>query len=225
MDCRVTIAQTNPRLGDLHKNLEDHLAVIESARTQGTDLVVFPELSLTGYFLKDQVFELGLELESEVLARLLDRSKDISIGVGFVERTPSGQLFNSFAFLERGEILGVHRKVHLVSYGMFDEARDFAAGEEFRLFESRHGRFGPLICEDLWHAPSPYIHFLNDADAMLVPSASPARGVEQSEPGLASAAYLEYAALRLRTLCTAPGSSTRVAWAGRTGSASAERAP
>ncbi len=186
MDCRITLAQTNPRLGDVHKNLDDHIEAITKARGEGSELIVFPELSLTGYFLKDQVFELGLELDSEILSRLLEASKEISVGVGFVERTRSGQLYNAFAFLERGEILGVHRKVHLVSYGMFDEARDFAAGDEFRIVESRLGRFGPLICEDMWHAPSAYIHFLNDADALLVPSASPARGVEADEPGLGS---------------------------------------
>ncbi len=186
MDCRVVLAQTNPRLGDLKANLTDHLERIEAAVRAGAELIAFPELSLTGYFLRDQVFELALGLDAEPIARLAEASKRISIAFGFAERSSSGRIYNALAFLERGEILGVHRKVHLVSYGMFDEGRDFAAGERFAVIESRLGRFGPLICEDLWHAPSAYIHFLNDADVLLVASASPARGVEGPGPGLAS---------------------------------------
>jgi len=183
---KVTLAQTTPRLGDVQANLKDHRERIASAVAAGSDLIVFPELSLTGYFLKDQVFELASELDSPALATLTDASKDITIVVGFVERSPEGRLYNSLAVLERGNVLGVHRKVHLVSYGMFDEARDFAAGDRFEIIESRLGRLGPLTCEDMWHSPSAYMHFLNNADALVVASASPARGVEAPGPGLAS---------------------------------------
>jgi len=186
MDFRVVLAQTNPRLGDLRTNLDDHLRRIDAARSDGADLIVFPELSLTGYFLKDQVFELGLELGSPIIAELAERSLETSIAFGFVERAPEGRLYNSFGFLEAGELIGVHRKVHLVSYGLFDEMRDFAAGDRFEVIESRLGRFGPLICEDLWHVSGAYLHFLNDVDAFLVPSASPARGVEAAGQGLGS---------------------------------------
>jgi len=186
MDLRVALVQSNPRLGDLQTNLEDHLARIDAAVADGAQLIAFPELSLTGYFLKDQVDELGQLPDAPLFEPLLERSHHASIVVGFVERSPSNRLYNSLAFLEKGEVKGVHRKVHLVSYGMFDEERDFAAGERFEIVESELGRFGLLICEDLWHTPSAYLHFLNDADFLLVSSASPARGVEQPGPGLAS---------------------------------------
>ncbi len=185
MDCRLVVAQTNPTLGDLEKNLEDHLQRIDAA-IGAADLILFPELSLTGYFLRDQVEELALSTEDTLLRPLLERSKRISIAFGFVERSREGRPYNALGFLEDGRFLGVHRKVHLVSYGLFDEGRDFAAGEQFRLIESRHGRFGPLLCEDMWHMPSAYSYFLDDADALLVASASPARGVEAPGPGLAS---------------------------------------
>ncbi len=184
--CRTVLAQTNPRLGDLHANLSDHVQRIDDAAAAGADLIVFPELSLTGYFLKDQVDELALAPDSGALAELADASERISIVAGFVERTPEGRLYNSIGLFEGGALRNVHRKVHLVSYGMFDEGRDFAAGESFSSFESERGRFGPLICEDLWHAPSGYLHFLDNVDALIVPSASPARGAEQPGPGLAS---------------------------------------
>ena len=177
MDCRVTLVQANPRLGDLHSNLKVHVERV-GALAETSDMIVFPELSLTGYFLKDQVYDLGLEREAPELAQLAELSKTVSLWVGFVERAPEGRLYNAAAFFEDGELKSVHRKVHLVSYGLFDEARDFAAGEDFKIVESKHGRFGPLICEDVWHSPSAYMHFLNHADAMVVMSASPARGVE-----------------------------------------------
>ena len=183
---RVVLAQTNPRLGDVHTNLDQHLEHVERAASNGAELVLFPELSLTGYFLKDQVYELALEPGAGALAQLADASRRASIIAGFVERSPEGRLFNATGLFEDGELKAIHRKVHLVSYGLFDEARDFAAGDEFQVFESRHGRFGPLICEDLWHVPSGYLHFLAHADALVVPSASPARGVETPGPGLAS---------------------------------------
>lgn len=213
MNLRVSIEQTNPRLGDLHANLTDHVERIESAQRDGADLVVFPELSLTGYFLKDQVYELGIPRDHEALEQLAERSHGVSIVAGFVERTRDERFYNSLAFFEDGALIGMHRKVHLVSYGMFDEARDFAAGEELRAIDSKHGRFGPLICEDLWHAPSAYLYFLDNVDALLVTSASPARGVEPTGSGLGSQrtwdTLLRSAALMYRTWVLYAG---RVGW-------------
>ena len=213
MDLRITLEQTNPRLGDLHTNLEEHLNRIERARKAGSQLVVFPELSLTGYFLKDQVFELGLTLDDPLLDAIAQRSGDISIVVGFVERTREERFYNTLAFFEDGALIGTHRKVHLVSYGMFDEARDFAAGDSFQTIQSKHGRFGPLICEDLWHVPSSYLYFLDNVDALLVTSASPARGVEPGGTGLGSQRtwdiLLKASALLYRTWVLYAG---RVGW-------------
>ncbi len=186
MNCRVLLSQLEPTLGNLTANLERHLAEIDHARARDLDLVLFPELSLSGYFLRDQTAEVALPLDHPVLETLRDRSKEISIGVGFVERGRDGRLYNSFGFFEDGVLLDVHRKVHLVTYGMFDDARDFAPGERFRALDSRHGRFGILICEDMWHVSSAYLHFLSNVDALLVPSASPGRGVTDPEPGLRS---------------------------------------
>lgn len=212
MDCRLVVAQTNPLLGDLRANLDDHLRLVDEVADRA-DLVLFPELSLTGYFLRDQVADVALTPGDELLAPLVERSRKVSIAFGFVERTRHGRLYNALAFLEDGRFLGIHRKVHLVSYGLFDETRDFAAGERFEIVESRHGRFGPLLCEDLWHMPSAYTHFLNDAEALLVSSASPLRGVETPGPGLASQrtwnTLLEAAALLTRTWV---GFASRVGW-------------
>jgi len=186
MDCQIALIQNNPTLGDLRANLALHVAEIEAALREGAQLVAFPELSLTGYFLKDQTYELGSALDAPLLAPLYELSRRASIAFGLVERGPEGRLYNSYAFLEDGRLIGVHRKVHLVTYGMFDESRDFAAGESFAAIDSKHGRFGVLICEDMWHLGGTYLHFMADVDALLVPSASPARDVQAPGPGLGS---------------------------------------
>jgi NAD+ synthase (glutamine-hydrolysing) len=186
MNCRVQLAQIEPTLGNLEANLATHLAEVDAAVKARADLLVFPELSLSGYFLKDQTAEVALALDAPPIKRLAERSKEISIAVGFAERARDGRIYNSVAFLEDGKVLAVHRKVHLVHYGMFDEGRDFAAGESFAIVESKHGRFGFLICEDMWHLAASWLHFLAGVDAIVVPSSSPGRGVTEAEPRLRS---------------------------------------
>jgi predicted amidohydrolase len=116
MDCRVFLAQVEPTLGNLSANLEMHLGEIEAAIERKADMVLFPELSLTGYFLRDQTAETALALDDPALVRIADRSRHISIGLGFVELGRDGRAFNSWAYFEDGELLHVHRKVHLVTY-------------------------------------------------------------------------------------------------------------
>ncbi len=186
MPFTVHLAQIEPTLGNLEANLELHLAQLEIAASAGADLILFPELSLTGYFLKDQTSETALAADAGPLVTLRKHSSRISIGVGFVERAPDGRLYNAYAIFEDGKLLHVHRKVHLVAYGIFEESRDFAAGERFVVAESKHGRLGVLLCEDLWHVTSAWLYFLQGVDVLLVPSAGPARGVSASYEGLGS---------------------------------------
>lgn len=181
MHCRMALCQINPALGDLAANLELHLAEAQAAIDSGANFVLFPELSLTGYFLKDQVSELAMAPDAEFLEPLRELSSRATIAFGMAERAQDGRLYNSTVVYEDGRLLHVHRKVHLVSYGMFDEGRDFGAGDRFRVLESRRGRFGLLLCEDFWHLPGPYLYFLQGVDALLVPSAGPARGVSERD--------------------------------------------
>jgi len=181
MDLRITLAQTNPVLGDIGRNLEEHLRLCRAATAEGSDLILFPELSLSGYFLRDQVFDIALPLDAAVLEPLVELSRGISIAVGLPERSEDGRCYNTLAFFEDGALLARHRKVHLVSYGMFDETRDFAPGDSWTPIESRLGRFGPFLCEDLWHLGGQYLYSLDAVDALLVASAGPGRGVSGPE--------------------------------------------
>ncbi|MBI1380269.1 MAG: carbon-nitrogen hydrolase [Planctomycetaceae bacterium] len=218
MHTTLRVAQINPALGDLASNLDLHVAEVDQALADGAELILFPELSLTGYFLKDQTAELALPPDAPLFAPLLERSKSISIALGFAERARDGRLYNAVAFLEDGRVLHVHRKVHLVSYGMFDEGRDFGAGANFAAFDSRRGRFGILTCEDFWHLPGPYLYFLQGVDGMLVPSASPARGVTERDRDEDGAARLRSATVWSRLLeARALLTQTFVVYANRVG--------
>lgn len=175
----VSLAQINPALGDIEKNLKTHLEFIAKAKKQGADLVVFPELSLTGYFLRDLTQEVALAIDAPAIHKLVAASKGISIVFGFVEESADHRFYNSAIFAEDGKILNKHRKVYLPTYGIFEDARYFAPGESFRSFSSKHGKFGILICEDLWHLSASYLYFLQGVDAMICLSSSPGRGIAE----------------------------------------------
>jgi predicted amidohydrolase len=166
-------------LGNVPANLEKHLAWINDARGRGSDLILFPELSLTGYVLQDLVPTVSVrpEASNPVFKPLLEASMKIDIVVGFVDEDTRNRFFTSAAYLSRGEVVHVHHKVYLPTYGMFDEGRFFAWGDSVQAFETRFGRTGMLICEDFWHASPPYLLWLDGADLFLFQSASPGRGL------------------------------------------------
>jgi len=193
MKFSLALAQINTHLGDLPANLEKHLALIEQARSAGADLVVFPELSLTGYVLQDLVSTVAIRptASDAVFRALLEASQDIDIVVGFVDEDRRSRFYIAGAYLSRREILHVHHKVYLPTYGLFDEGRFFAWGDSVKAFDTRFGRMGLLICEDFWHASPPYLLWLDGADVLLFTSASPGRGLSQ-EPRLESAGWVEH---------------------------------
>jgi predicted amidohydrolase len=188
----LALAQINTRLGDLEANLEKHLTWIEEARGKGADLVVFPELSLTGYVLQDLTSVVARRPlpDDPAFRRLLPASRKIDVLLGFVEADPRSRFYISAAYLSGGEIVHVHRKIYLPTYGLFDEGRFFAWGDQIRAFDTRFGRFGVLICEDFWHASPPYLLWLDGADVMLFISASPGRGLNRDDR-LESARWVE----------------------------------
>ncbi|MCB2178650.1 carbon-nitrogen hydrolase [bacterium] len=190
---RIALAQINTKLGDVPANLKKHLEMISQARRQEADLVVFPELSLTGYILQDLSSTVACRPtpEDPTFAPLLAASKNIDIVVGFVEEDRRSRYYIAAAYLSRGEVVHIHRKVYLPTYGLFDEGRFFAAGDQIRAFDTRFGRMGILICEDFWHASPPYLLWLDGADLMLFISASPSRGLTES-PKLESSRWVEH---------------------------------
>ena len=200
---KLAVAQIDTVLGDLDANLEKHLAKIDEAVQAKADLVVFPELSLTGYALQDLTSAVARPASAEdpMFEALLEASQNVDVLAGFVQLDSRNRFFNSAAYLSKGEILHVHQKIYLPTYGLFDEGRFFAWGDSIRAFDTPLGRFGVLICEDFWHASSPYLLWLDGADLLLFMSASPGRGLD-TEGALESARWVEHVAQAYASLFT-----------------------
>jgi predicted amidohydrolase len=186
----VALAQCYPRLGDVAANVAMHLGVITGAAAHGAGLVVFPELSITGYFLKDQVPDVALTLDSPEIASLCAASREgrTDVVAGLILESDGHRFYNASIYISGGDVAHVHRKVYLPTYGLFDEQRYVAAGDRFRAFDAPLGgrteerwRAGMLICEDLWHPSAAALLARQGVDMLIAPSASPGRGVLQGE--------------------------------------------
>ena len=175
-DLRVALGQISPKLGDLESNLGLHLDWIGRAEKAGAHLVVFPELSLTGYLLRDQVPEVALTRKHKLLARLARASRSIDVVAGFVEEGPDHRFYNAAGYFSKGRLAHVHRKIYLPTYGMFQEGRDFAPGERLRGFDAPWGRCGILVCEDLWHLTCAWLLAHQGVEVIVVLSNGPTRG-------------------------------------------------
>ncbi|MBN2476256.1 MAG: hypothetical protein JXB62_16710 [Pirellulales bacterium] len=175
---RVAMAQISPVLGDRERNLALHEQQIEAARRRQADLIVFPELSLTGYFVRDMVPDLALDPAGPEIGRLIEAAGATSLVAGLVEESPQHRFFNAAFYAEGGRIIHLHRKVYLPTYGLFDEQRYFAPGERIEAFDTaRFGRVGILICEDFWHISAAAIMQAEEVDLLICAANSPSRGV------------------------------------------------
>ncbi|RZD17239.1 MAG: hypothetical protein EVJ46_03125 [Candidatus Acididesulfobacter guangdongensis] len=231
---KLSLAQIAPVPGLLAHNFEKHLEYIDRAKQAGSEIVIFPELSLTGYFLKDAVYDsaidindirtnstaadaaekdkgrksgdsgcknkinnknaiknnsCGLDLKKSnnyILDGLLDKSSEIAIIAGFVESDEDFNFYNSTCCLSGGNMLHVHRKVYLPTYGMFEEMRYFKQGKEFGVFDILGTKASILTCEDAWHLSSSYIAVNKGAKLIIINSASPARGIEEENDKFSS---------------------------------------
>lgn len=193
MKIKIGLAQMNTHLGNIQANLQKHLDLIEEARQKAADLLIFPELSLTGYALQDLVTTSALRPHQQdpVFKILLEASQGVDLMIGFVHEDRRHRFYIASAYLSDEQIVHIHNKVYLPTYGMFDEGRFFAPGDSVHAFNTRFGRVGMLICEDFWHASLPYLLWLDGADILLLSSASPGRGLNE-KPRLSSSEWVEH---------------------------------
>lgn len=192
MKINVGLAQISPKLADVQSNCELHLAFVERAAQHKVDLLVFPELSLTGYTLQDAVGEVAHKASPSdpLINAMLEASQRMDMVVGFAEVDERGRFYTAGAYLSKGSLVHVHRKVYLPTYGLFDEGRYFDMGDRVRAFDTRFGRMAVLICEDFWHVSPPYLAWLDGADVLLFTSASPGRGLNDDDR-LGSSRFVE----------------------------------
>ena len=193
----LALAQIAPTLGDLAQNFAVHQEKIAESRAAGADLVIFPELSLTGYQLQDLAPEVAMRRTDPRLAALAKlTSGGPSAVVSFVESTDDHRLFAAAALLEGGEVRHVARKCYLPTYGLFDERRFLAAGDAIRATRAALGGsvagdvgIGIGVCEDFWHPTLPAILAQDGAELLINVAAGPARGASvDADQGLGSAA-------------------------------------
>jgi predicted amidohydrolase len=189
---KIALAQISPRLGDLPANLQRHLDLIAEARAQGAGLIVFPELSLTGYFLEELAYHVSLRAGAPELRQLAEAAgPDMAVVAGFVEETPDYHYYISGVFFEGGAMKHLHRKVYLPTYGMFTDQRYFGEGERIEAFDASFGRCGLLICEDIWHNSTVSILAADRANYLISINSSPGRGVVTGDRTLGSSDAVE----------------------------------
>jgi len=184
----VGVVQMKPAKGLYAQNLADATDAFAQLVAEGAapDLAIFPEAAMTGYFLEGAVYDLArpAELFAADLVQAWREAageRAVDLCCGFYENA-DGTYYNSAIYLrvrERDhEIVHVHRKMFLATYGVFDEERFLTRGRKLQTFETPFGRAAMLICEDMWHAIMPTIAAVKGARLILVPSASPGRGIE-----------------------------------------------
>jgi NAD+ synthase (glutamine-hydrolysing) len=171
---RVVLAQVNLLVGDVRGNLERVIAEARRARDSlQAQLVLFPELTLSGYPPEDLLFHRGLRLQIErAIVELRDAVPDIGIMVGFPEYD-EGRIYNSAALLYQGRELARHRKACLPNYRVFDEKRYFTPGSSPTVVDFHGFRLGLLICEDIWEAEPVAAAGRAGAQALMIINASP----------------------------------------------------
>jgi NAD+ synthase (glutamine-hydrolysing) len=176
MNFKVTLAQTDSILGNINKNIIQHCEIIEKAIDQGSDMIVFPELSLTGYVLRDLNYDLALNPRTtSLLDPIKNLSKYIDIICGTVEEGEEFGMYNSALYYSNGEFKDLHRKIYLPTYGLFEEERYFSPGRDLHTIDTKFGKMGILICEDFWHLSLPYILAKKGAFMIVGLSSSPTR--------------------------------------------------
>jgi predicted amidohydrolase len=183
----VALAQTAPKKADVAHNIAQIAELCMQASGEGAELAVFAEGAVTGYFLEGGVLEAAMSGQEllDALCSRLTLARPLDALVGFYESW-EGNLHNSAAYLELGpgggRVVHVYRKFFLPTYGVFDEERFVSRGTELGVFETRLGKVGVLICEDVWHSLMPTLCALKGAQLLLIPSASPARGFSDGRP-------------------------------------------
>lgn len=170
---RVSLAQMNPTVGDLAGNVKKIRSYIGRAKRTGADIIVFPELAVTGYPPEDLLLKpYFIEENIRALDRIITASEGITAAVGFVDS--NGGIYNAAALISDGKLIDVYHKKVLPNYGVFDEYRYFSAGKRFPVYRMAGACISVNICEDIWSGTGPAkVQALSGAEVILNLNASP----------------------------------------------------
>lgn len=170
---KVAAAQIDAVAGDLDSAFAKHLDMIEQARSAGVGVLLFPELSLTGYSIGSEGLAYAMRSDDPRILKLARASGDMVSVVGLIEEGFAAQFYNSVAALRNGEVIYVHRKLNLATYGVLEEGKHFAPGRYVETFDiGGPWRIGMLICSDLWNPALVNLVALHGATLLLAPISS-----------------------------------------------------
>lgn len=164
---KVAVFQTSPVLLDVKANLEKIISKIRKGREKGADLIVFPELALTGYFVGDKYHEASLKMDSPEIKKIAKATKGTAAVVGFIEESQSMNFYNAALVAIDGEIRFSYRKLNLPNYGVFEERKTFSSGKHVIVFRHCGFNLSVFICNDLWHPSIPYLGVTQKADVFI----------------------------------------------------------
>ena len=176
---RVALAQIDSALGDLDQNLRRAGDAIEQAVSGGADLVVFPELHLSGYAIGATDRDVSLPAQDPQLAELARTADCGAVVLGFPELARGGRIYNGAGYFEDGVLGHLHRKLYLPTYGGFEERKHFSAGTAMRAFDTGLGRMALLICNDAWQPALAFVACQDGAEVLLIPADSARSDTEQ----------------------------------------------
>jgi predicted amidohydrolase len=182
---RVAAAQIEPTEADISMNLDKHYAFIDKAHERGVNILVFPELSLTGYQLRSRTPDLAITRDDPRLLAIAERAGDMTVVVGFVEESLAAQFHNSAAALRHGKVAFIHRKLNLATYGNLEEAKYFARGRYVDIYSHEPPWTAAIfICADSWNPGLIHLGGLYGATLLIIPIASSreAVGLKFSNP-------------------------------------------
>lgn len=170
---RIALCQINPTVGDLSGNVKKITGSIEKAAKKHPDIIVFPELAITGYPPEDLLLKPQfIEDNMTALDQVREKVGDFTVITGFVDK--KDDIYNAAAIIHKKKIIDVYHKIHLPNYSVFDEFRYFQAGRRCPVYQMGDILFGVNICEDIWHPEGPTnIQALSGAELIININASP----------------------------------------------------
>ncbi|MBA3265184.1 MAG: amidohydrolase [Nocardioidaceae bacterium] len=171
---RISLAQLDSRLGEIDANIEVAQEAVATAVGESADLVVFPELFLSGYSVGEVDADLSMRPDDPRIQKLASSAGEMGLSIGFVEAGPPGpHTYNSTAYYESGRLVHVHRKLYLPQYSPFEERNHFTPGPRLRAFDAMPDtRMAVLCCNDAWQPQLPFLATQDGAQILLVPAAS-----------------------------------------------------
>ncbi|MCK5847688.1 MAG: hypothetical protein KAH01_00655 [Caldisericia bacterium] len=183
---KIALAQIEPIFSNWDKSIEKHKEFIYRAIDEKAELIVFPEMSLSGYRLKDLTHELSMKINSDKMKSVMKLSMQIDIVVGFPEIDDNSRCYITQAYCSKGEILQTHRKIFLPINGMFEDSKDFMPGKTLTPFNVDKFKMGMLICRDMWHEEAIVSFVKKDVNCLIVASNIPLRNINRDGPAIDS---------------------------------------